>query len=339
MLPGLLQNLTDIWRESLCQSGIHLRQPLSVIQIGGARGKDRKVNYLVFESGHSFPVLMMKVARTPGYQERLRHEHEALTAVWQNPALQTSIPRPLGLFIFENNFVLLEQCLPGIPLKVLLRRQQRVSPQQVQHDCQQALTWLQRMQQATHSGMDTFAGEAAVTARLECVRNPLPDAFVKNLQTLARQYEGLAIPMSSRHGDYWPGNLMLHEGRLGVIDWEDFSAVACPFHDLFFFFTGYTRAYPWHGWRWTKSTVAFERAFLQDNWFSQFITSSVHKYLQTINIPQSTAALLFSLFLLDRAAPAADEGQKRQQQAAVWQERLQLYARHKAHPIFREVRA
>ena len=337
MLPDLLQNLTNSWREPLCQAGIHLQQPLSAIQIGGARGKDRKVNFLVFESGHSLPVLMMKVARTSGYQERLRHEHESLVTVWQNPALQTSIPRPLGLFIFEKNFVLLEQCLPGIPLKVLLRRQQRVSPHEVQHDCQQALTWLQQLQQVTYSGLATFAGEAAVTARLERMTNPLPDAFVQHLRTLARRYEGLAIPRCSRHGDYWPGNLMLHEGQLGVIDWEDFSAEAWPFHDLFLFFTSYT--YPWDGWRWTKPTIAFQRAFLEDNWFSQLITSSVHKYFQTLNMPQSAAALLFSLFLLDRAAPAADEGQKRQQQAVVWQERLQLYAHHKAYSIFREVRA
>jgi thiamine kinase-like enzyme len=337
MLLDLLQNLTNIWQEPLCQAGIHLQQPLSAIQIGGARGKDRKVNFLVFASGHSLPILMMKVARTPGYQERLQHEHEALTAVWQNPALQTTVPRPLGLFMFEKNFVLLEQCLPGTPLKVLLRRQQRLSPQQVRHDCQQALTWLKQMQQATHSGMDTLAGEALLTAHLERISNPLPKAFVQHLRTLARQYEGLAIPMCSRHGDYWPGNLMLHEGQLGVIDWEDFSAAAWPFHDLFLFFTNYT--YPWDGWRWTKPTVAFQRAILQENWFSQLITSSVSKYLQTLNIPRSAAALLFSLFLLERAAPAAHEGQKRHQQSAVWQERLQLYADHEAHSIFRRMQA
>lgn len=337
MLPDLLQNLSGIWCEPLYEAGIRLQPPLSVIQIGGARGKDRKVNFLVFAPQQAFPLLMMKVARTPGYQERLQHEHEALTAVWQNPDLQNSVPRPLGLFPFNNNFVLLEQCLPGVPLKVLLRRQQRVSPAEVRQDSQQALAWLQKMQQATQAGMDTFSGETAVTTRLERINTPLPEKFVQNLRAMAREYEGLAIPLSSRHGDYWPGNLMLHEGQLGIIDWEDFTAVASPFHDLFLFFTNYTHTYPWQGWRWTKATVAFQRAFFDDNWFSQLINSSVKDYFQALNLPPASAALFFTLFLLDRAAPAAAEGQKRQQQSGVWQERLQQYAHHTAQPIFKGV--
>jgi thiamine kinase-like enzyme len=339
MLPALLENLTDRWREPLGQRGVQLQQPLSALQIGGARGKERKVNFLVFESGGSQPVLMMKVARTTAYQGQLRHEHEALTAVWQNPALKAAVPRPLGLFMFEKRFVLLEQCVPGTSLKVLLRRQQRVSRQQVQHDCQQALAWLQQMQQATYSGIETFAGEALLTGYLERLANPLPKAFVQQLRTLAREYEGLAIPLCSRHGDYWPGNLILHKGQLGVIDWEDFLAVAWPFYDLFLFFTNYTSTYPWDGWRWTRAPAAFARAFLQDNWFSQLITSSVQQYLQRLKIPPASAALFFSLFLLERARPAADEGQKRQEQAVVWQERLQLYANHNGQSIFGEVGA
>jgi hypothetical protein len=316
-----------------------LQAPLSVIQIGGAKGKDRKVNYLVFAADRPFPVLMMKVGRTAGYQERLQHEHAAMTAVWQNPALQQSVPQPLGLFTFEENFVLLEQCLPGTPLKVLLRRQQRTSPNHVRQDSQQALAWLQKMQQVTQAGVEAFPGETAVTTRLERIAEPLPHKFTQNLLALAREYEGLSIPLSSRHGDYWPGNLMLHEGKLGIIDWEDFTAVAWPFHDLFLFFTNYAHTYPWQGWRWTKATLAFQRAFFDHNWFAQLIKSAVREYFQAFNLPPASAALFFALFLLDRAAPAAHEGQKRQEQSGVWQERLHVYAHHEEPSIFQEIRS
>lgn len=338
MLSLLLKNLTSIWREPLCQTGIALQQPLSAIQLGGATGKDRKVNYLIFSADRARPTLLIKIARTASYQERLLHEHQALVTIWQTSTLQSSVPKPVGLFEVDNNLFLLEQCLPGTSLKVLLRRRQRIKPVQVQQDCRQSITWLHNMQQVTCSGTETFNGEMAVNQRLKRLTITLPTSFIKNLKALALQYAGLNIPISHHHGDYWPGNLLLNKGGLGVIDWEDFQPNAWPFHDFFHFFINYAHTYPWQDWHWLAAKITFRQTLIEQNWFTNLFEDFTRQYFQSLNIPFQAAHLFLSLFLMDQAAPKATAGQKRQQQAAVWQDRLLLYANYEHNSLFNRSR-
>ena len=334
MLPQLLQNLTDTWRDPLNAAGIQLASPLAAIQLGGATGKDRKINYLVFTAERETPHLMMKIARTATYQERLSHEHEALTNIWQNPSLQEGVPRPLGIFTVDNNLVLLEQCLLGTSLKVLLRRRQRITPIQARQDCEQSINWLQKMQQATAIGTVLFEGETAVIQRQQHLNMSLPPAFNHHLCTLAEKYKGIDIPLCGSHGDYWPGNLLWHNGAIGVIDWEDFQSGVWPFHDFFLYFINYADIYPWQGWRWSPMATAFSYALLEQNWFADIFANCTQQYFQALDIPYEAASLFLSLFLMDQATPPAAAGQKRQQQAAVWQKRLAHYAKHISQSIF-----
>ncbi len=334
MLTQLLHNLTHTWRDPIGEVGLQLQQPLSTIQLGGAAGKDRKINYLVFTPGQEMPLLMMKVARTASYQERLVHEHQSLTTIWQNPILQNSVPQPLGIFKIDNNLVLLEKCLPGTSLKVLLRRRQHLASAQVQQDCQQSIDWLQKMQQVTGKGKEQFAGEEAVTRRLQHLSTPLPLSFSQHLQALAEQFKGINIPVCGHHGDYWPGNLLWHSGTIRVIDWEDFLPTFWPFSDFFLFFINYAHTYPWQGWRWLPAEKTFRYALLEQNWYSDLFVDFTQQYFETIDIPYIAAHLFFALFLIDQATPPATAGQKRQQQSSIWQDRLMLYAKQANDSIF-----
>lgn len=338
MLPLLLQNLTSEWYDQLREDGVHLKPPISAMQLSGGRGKDRKVNFLVFNHNENRPVLIIKVARTLSYQERLTHEYQALRTVWKLVALQRSVPKPLGLFEVADNLVMIEQCLPGIPLTVLLRRHKRIKVRQVRHDLFKAQGWLKFLQAATRSGMDAFSGRMAIEERLQRLHHisaiTLPSNFINRLLVMADSCQGMSLPLAGSHGDFWPGNFLVASDKVGVIDWEDFNYCAWPFNDLFQFIILYAQTYPWNGWRRDAKVATFRYAFLENNWFSKLVIEYITNHLKTMHLPDQFAHFFFSLFLLDRATPTAEQGAKRRQQAKIWQERLVWYAHNEKHSIF-----
>ncbi len=328
MLPDLLQQFTGAWHESLHRAGVCLEPPLSAIQLGGARGQDRKVNFLVFQRGARHPVLILKVARSPRYQRRLQQEFQALQDVARLDAMQGTVSSPIGLFQWDKHVVMAESCLVGTPLSVFLRRHERLARRKMVADLHCAQDWLTRFQAATTTGTWTFPGRAAVDERLTHLDAPtgLPPCALDTLRSLAESYAGLPLPLTGSHGDFWPANVLLTPQGIGVIDWEHFRRDQLPFNDALLFITAYAQTYPWDGWRWPSKTRAFQRAFLEKNWFSELVVAYVHCYLRTIQVPESAAHLFFALFLMDMVALARTDGDRGESRRRIWMDLFRLYA-------------
>jgi hypothetical protein len=332
VIPELLDSLTNQWKDSLLAAGLVLKQPLSALQAGGARGKDRKVNFLIFNGSQSYPLLVLKVARSHNYQTRLRQEYQALTEISAFSSLRGTVPGPIGLFEIDNHLVVAEKFMPGTPLSILLRKREHVKEEQVRDDLQIAQNWLALFQKATWSGNSSFSSEVEVQATGDLWKQ-LPPGFSNDLAACAESFYGLQFPLVGSHGDFWPGNLLLAESGPGVIDWEHYKRRFPPFRDAFVFITTYARTYPWKGWSWPSKAEAFHKAFLEKNWFSELLLGYFSKCLANLSLPLECAHYLFSLFLLDMAAEEKAEGKEDGQ----WVTFLQTYATRHESSILRRL--
>ena len=330
MISDLLTLLITDWSTELQRVGVGLQQPLAALKVGGARAKARKVNFLVFNSEQNSPVLLLKLPRSRWYESRLRNEYRALCDLAHLQGISGTAPRALGLMEYRSHVVLMEECLPGIPLKNLLRRHQRNTMEEAHKDLSIALNWLHQFQQETWKDTRVFHGAESVRSAFEVVEHIYPDFalpvdFIESLCLIAQEFQGLEISRTGCHGDFWPGNCLMDGSRISIIDWEHFSEAQFPFTDAFVFLTTYARTYPWKGWHWGTRQVAFRRSFLENNWLSLAVKTAAQDYFRMIQIPERSMHLFYSLFLAEMSCSSSDLDRD-EQQANRWFELLNLYA-------------
>lgn len=344
MMHELLAQVGGPWRPILRQAGVALLPPVAAIKLESAPGAP-KATYLVFGAEARQPELVLKVAERPVDQRRLENAHRALTDLWAIPALQGTLPRPVGLFDLGDACVLATTVLPGTGLDVLLRRGSRARLDQVQYDLFRAQVWLQLMQEATASGAMLFEGRPAVIERLALLHHlGVPaDAglrrFADALAEVADDHRGLPVPLTGRHGNFHPGSILIDNTRLGMVGWEDFSYSMTPFEDVFRLPVGLTDLLPGPGRAPLPPDEAFRRAFLSPNRLSDMILEYIDRYLRAMHLPPESAHLFFALFLMDQALAERSAQRRHETQGSLWLSRLVLYSESAEHAIFHRLDA
>jgi hypothetical protein len=326
----MLTRLLDPLQDELLAAGVDLQPPLQAVQVSGADGPARKRNLLVFGHGCAEPSLVLKFVRDQGYQQQLEQEYATLQTLNERPELQGTVPQPVGLFFYQGQMILAERFLPGTPLAVFLTQRRHRRPAAAEAQLQWATSWLRRFQ--TEGGQrSSFGGGPTIEERVARWSGArLAPSFVKEFLSRAYDYAGLPLPLVASHGDYWAGNLLIRQ-KSGVIqevavnDWEDFALARWPFHDLFLFLTTYVEQYPLTLWRRGDRDDRYQRGLLSDNWLAQLAVATMQEAFRGYGLPVETLPLFYPLFLLQMATPAAEDGEKRRQQAGPWQERLRQY--------------
>ncbi len=341
MLPALLRQLSGEWLDPLRRADVPLEPPLSALEIGSDRDPGAKATFLIFSAGQSQPSVVLKWARSPDAQIRLAHEFQALSDISAIPALQSTVPRLLGRFRLGDDLVMVESCLPGTPLSILLRRHEHSHAEHLRHDLFRAHVWVQLLQTATALGAMQFPGRAAVEQRIELLchaglrREDWPHTYIDRLCSEADDYDELWLPLAGRHGDFRPGNFIVDTNQVGVVDWENFTRGTLPLDDIFRFAIGLTQDYPGAKSHGSATRAAFYHAFVESNWFSSLIGEYVNRYLRAMHLPEQAAYLLFSLFLMDMATLESQRGQAPEGgREARWQQLLVTYAQNEKHSIF-----
>ena len=325
MIEILSTKLQTEWSDALLDAGLTLHPPISFIQTGGIRGSDRKVNFLVFDSSKDEPVLILKLARSVKHQLQLKQEYESLCKLRAFVSIAESVPHPIGIFEINGHLVVGESFVAGIPLSLLLRRQKRTGPESVEQDLRLALSWIAMLQNDGSVEKGEWWGRN--------LKERFPDIpsqnFRHDLQREIQRFDGISMPLTASHGDFWPGNILINGNGMGVIDWEGFQPKRSPLWDSFLFITTYARSYPWHGWKWMLKHQTFEKAFLEENWFSRNVRQYIQQCLKRAQLPISAAHLLFSEFLLCKAE--AEKGSDPVQ----WREYFSLYSQNCFKSILR----
>lgn len=310
MLIELLGKIVEEWSPVLAAQGIHLQPPLQFIKIGDPAARSQKLTTLLFAAGEMQPVLVMKIAQGEKYRRFLTTEYQALTRLALNPDLSGRIPAPLAQFEHERALVVLEGVLPGVSLLEYLQIHSRKRPAEVRRDLEQACDFLLRFQKSTR--LEKALPPLDVRARLsalETIYGPLelPADYLERLLEQEKAFNACRIFQCARQGDYWPGNLLVRDNSIGVIDWEGYFANANPFFDLFFFFTTYVLSYPWRGWQTCSPDEAFALGFLDDNWLAETIRENLLAYFSKLNITPTLAAFAYQIFLIEMSLPGAIE--------------------------------
>jgi phosphotransferase family enzyme len=331
MIYNLLENLTGIWSKTVQNAEIEFATPLSAIQIGGFRGKDRKVSFLIFDKTSPSPVLVLKTARSDTYRSQLERGFENLIKVKKISSVGPTTPTPVGIFEYEDHLISAESFSRGTSLSLLLRRGNRTGPHHVEEDFQRATNWLERFQSETVSEDVRWNVKNEIERQLAACDLRLTIRFRLDLLRSAHDQEKLSLPVTASHGDFWPGNVLLEPARLSVIDWDYFKYEEWPLLDLFLFTTTYARAYPWKGYRWIPRAQAFQKAFLDENWFSEIIREAVHSYFLRTKLPPAAIHLLFAHFLLHMSK----REQREQNGSEQWREFLTLYSHQDQKSIFK----
>jgi hypothetical protein len=296
MLIELLNRLNHDWLPQ------PMPEPLTALKAAGSTGQARKVNFLVFTHQTSQPLFLLKVVRERKYNDLLASEYEKLMYLHAHVALQTSVPQPVGLFSHGETLVMVETCLPGISLENLMWRGRRRSQKEVIAAVGNVESWLIEFHSETTEGETTFLGGDEVDKRINGLQEHLNTSLIKELNAIAKDSRGLTIPLTARHGDFWPGNLLVTADGMGVIDWETLSRAVSPFDDMFFFAVMYALRYQ-KGMFGIKSVhERFSNAFLYENDLARTLVGLMRAVTHSLGVNAKLCPLFFVLFLLDMAS-------------------------------------
>jgi hypothetical protein len=243
-----------------------------------------------FAEGADEPAFIAKVARLPGPSASLSREAAALQALAEVSGGVDGVPRCIEKTSAGASAAIIESAVPGIP----------VHPARVRRDLQAHLApflcWLIELQSRTrvHAAADEW-WEESVEKPLGRIETLFGASGAGNLAARTRQ---LAAPLRERsnawvfeHGDFSAPNLLLHQGRPGIVDWEMGKAQGALAADLFCLLGFVARA------REGAVTTDEERAALRGAFFgsSPWAAESVRSYASSLGIRHSEIAPLYVL--------------------------------------------
>lgn len=302
MIAGFLEALASQW------DGPALQQPLTIVKAAGSTGAARKVNFLVFENLSSSPRFLVKLVRDSAHQQKLQDEFEKLQSIYAFASLRPYVGRPVALLEQQGQLAMVETCLPGIALENLLLRGLRRRPAEIASDLEQTCRWLQVFLNETRQGMYSFRGVIEIEERLTSLPAPLSEKLTGQLFARADRLAGLQIPLAARHGDFWPGNLMMSGSKIGIIDWETLTLQGWPLDDLFLFVLKYALRFYDGVFTDQSAEVSFRKAFSEKGPITQPLSTLIREVLRTLGMPPDLAGFFLVFFLLDMASNRSQIG-------------------------------
>jgi aminoglycoside phosphotransferase len=234
----ILNFLTKNWQRLALQ---HFGDParLSCVMMTPRFRASSNVIVFVLAAGRTEPVLVVKLPRLPGDNDRLDREVANLHVANRARAEDdTSIPRVIAYEDFHQHRLLIETAVPGRPMSPAIVRMQ---PEL----CTEApVSWLLNLHLATaiRSTKHDDWFERLVENPLNQFKKMLPLSDEGRLidQTIAMMnpFRDGDMPLVMEHGDFSSPNILQDEnGRAGVVDWELAEPQGLPAADLFFFLT------------------------------------------------------------------------------------------------------
>jgi aminoglycoside phosphotransferase len=257
------------------------------------RDDDAAFSRFVLAEDRAEPILVVKLPRLPGDNERLDREVANLHVANRARAEDDkSIPRVMAYEDYHEHRLLIETAVPGRPMSPAIVRQQ---PEL----CLEAvLTWLLDLQQATVSSTprdDRDWFERLIEQPLQQFNALLPESaeaarLVEQTLTLMRPWRDHDMPLVMEHGDFSSPNILQDEnGSVGVVDWELAEPKGLPAADLFFFLT-YIAFARQNARKNVDYLKAFQRAFFGSQaWASSYVM----RYRERLKIAPETLASLF----------------------------------------------
>jgi hypothetical protein len=122
------------------------------------------------------------------------------------------------------------------------------------------------------------------------------------------------------HGDFWGRNILVDDGKVAAVDWEDFDAAGDPFVDVFHFPLTYALAFRWDTADGLPAVERFGRAFAGRNAVSKATASWMRRFAGRSGVGLDDLRRRFCEHL---ARGAAGEIDRPRLQAAEWSAMLE----------------
>ena len=153
------------------------------------------------------------------------------------------------------------------------------------------------------------------------------------------------VPVVARHGDFWPGNLIVSGDVAGVVDREAYQEKSNPFHDLLLFATSYGLNVNWKPGISADPIAAFRATFLPTPGFRGSCAVTCTSTPEAIGLPDELSTSSFPVFLAEQALDEArksrspsegrDGGRAPEESARhLWRRLLEEYARSRTRRCF-----
>ncbi|MDT7841631.1 aminoglycoside phosphotransferase family protein [Streptomyces justiciae] len=188
---------------------------------------------LVFPPNGALPALALKVPTGPGAVPGILREADRLTAVAALPLgpVRPTVPEVLDLPRHTGLPTLLTTALPGTSMLAAYHRPgHHARPAPVHRDFAAAAHWLAALQSATSAGT---APLDLAPKTFDTLDERLAGERIRaELRFLRRRLRRCTAPLTAAHGDFWPGNVLVHGDRVtGVVDWENARTAGSPLAD------------------------------------------------------------------------------------------------------------
>jgi aminoglycoside phosphotransferase (APT) family kinase protein len=198
-----------------------------VVCLAMSKDPNAKVTVLLFRPGEDQPRYAAKVPTTAVAAKRVRHEAMTLASLDREKlgALDGTIPKVAEVVDHMGWPVLVTTALPGrVMLASYHQWRHTARPISVRVDFEAAGSWLAALHRQSSTGEASLAGmiEGVVSEiTLRFGDDSVTDEDVEVLLAIHARLDRQRVGRGQTHGDFWPGNLLMHDGQVsGVIDWE-----------------------------------------------------------------------------------------------------------------------
>lgn len=327
----ILEFLKD-HRETLRLDQYNLSNKLDCVVIAPRFRASSHLVFLVFSWGNPRPTLVIKVPRLAGFDDSVEREAQNLSAIQASrPEGFSSIPRLVALQENHNRKILIETALSGRSMDPTIVRKNPTK-------CiENVIDWLMSINQSTCCSARVTPNwfERLVEQPIQCFARKIPlneeeTCLLNHTWEAAEKLREMNLPIVFEHGDLsHPNILLLDQGRIGVLDWEQAEPLGLPATDLFYFL-GYVGFAKYRSRENSDYIPALQSAFFgKDAWARPFIQT----YAEKLQLPFASLTPLFLLSwfkyisgLLNRVSPSEPEDQLVRPETVDWIRSNRFYA-------------
>lgn len=246
---------------------------------------------------------IIKTTAHDGYLPVMEREYEILSEIAQKMTDGSTLPQLGRHFTVNGRHFFTERYVAGESLRDVLHRQG------TRGEVGETRRILQLLDQWYSSYLGVFTGArkelSALTGHLlplftACYRGEpteLVESARAHLAELHRSHQGL-VPVVS-HNDLWPGNFLLTERGLVVLDWERATRERAPFFDYFWMIVSAALEYL------AGAKGARYYADMMDHFFTaeDEVSAEAHRllrlFLERLGIPDRQYQAVLFLFLME----------------------------------------
>lgn len=264
-----------------------------------ARGFPSQKLLFVLEPGTpGDPTYIVKLPQTPAYNHRIANEYRALRVLAR--AGVASVPDSAFLDVSGDLLFLGQHAIAGAPLR------RRWDGTLEDPRITGSVEWIVELGRRT---LHPAAGSTVRTALEQLVGayarlyGPTPPVRAA-LEVAVERLGGSAIPSVVQHGDLGNWNMLAHEDRVAVLDWESTEFSGMPLWDLYYFAqTLGTLSAERRGIRYRPGT--FARQLLEDSALSRWLAAAESRYCEAVGVDHEAVDDAFHLCFVYHAVKEA----------------------------------